>query len=557
MAIEQVIQTLMRYEETLAELGKLQFRAHLAVPLMNDQTQESALLKRNNRLRFQYQQLRQQRTQLLTQITGDVYVRAKSQRLKVINQETPANQAKTATPQTQSEQLQDLLVALQNEKLDESNAVVNQILAYLLQQAPLAFKNAFKPRVAPVTELMASRQFKLDLMMLNYLDVYFTEDELKRYVIFLIYRYTQQTVDGVIFYNARTVLPNAEAVGFSAVAYRFILNGQGQCFISYKGTEGSMENPQVPSFRQRFDTYVRENYQDWKYNIDAMLIGHPHNDEQLQLARRFTRYLVRRMAKIDPATKIYALGHSLGGHFVQTLQLLDRPFDAGYTLNAAPIQLKQIKHYRPDLFDEQTWRQLFELTKADTQSPAIAQEMRQLVGPFDEIQNDWFVKDLTRIYFGFPYTFYIGTARYLTTKNWDYPFIADITPYLDPTDLAFYSQFWGNLIHHLKRVENSNGSIMLAGLLTYGLQALRDAYNAIKTPEAKAIFNDFARYLCDAHIFNDSPVVVQAHFEKELSKPRTALEVLKGEWPFLSSVNNEMVETVIYCHTISGARYFK
>lgn len=563
MTVNQLLPLLHQYEQTLAALGKLQFRAHLAVPLMIDRDQSQALLRQNNRLMFQFQQLRLRRAKYLAQLLMlsnlDRTIWGKLQRLKAISQASTAQlqRIQPVNRQRKINRLKQLIVNLQNEKIEESTVLVNQILAAIYQRHPTRLQPHFINRPAPVTDLMTSRAFKLDLMELNYLDVYFTIDELKQYVAFLIFKYTGQNVAGVIYYDARTILPNAQACGFSAVAYRFMLNGQSMCFISYKGTEGTMEDPRIDQFRQRFDNYVRENYQDWKYNIDAMLIGNSDNDDQLQLARRFTRYLVRRMQKIDPATKIYGLGHSLGGHFVQTLQLLDRPFDAGFTLNAAPIQLKQIKHYRPDLFDAATWQQLFELTKQDAQKAPTAQLIRAKIGSFDEIQNEWFVKDLTRIYFGFPYTFYIGTAQYSQAKHWRYPFVADITTYLNQTDMALYSQFWHNLIHHLQRVEKHNGTIMMASLLTYGLLALREVYGVIKTPQAIAVFNDFACYLCDAKIFKGTPVAVQAHFEKELSRPRTALEVLKGEWPFLSSVNHEMVETVIYCHTISGAKYFK
>ena len=134
--------------------------------------------------------------------------------------------------------------------------------------------------------------------------------------------------------------------------------------------------------------------------------------------------------------------------------------------------------------------------------------------------------------------------------------MTDVAPYLRKDEIQAYSQFWGNLIRYLKRVETRNGSLMLASLMTYGLQTLREVYAAIKTEQAQQIFAAYARYLYDAHIFKDTPVQVQANFERELSRPRTALRVLQGEWPFLKSVNNEMVETVIFFHTIEGAQYF-
>lgn len=558
-----IISTLFRLAKVFDDMGKLLFKAHLDVPLTFDRAQSQALLRRNNRLEFSYQQLKTSKTKLLNQLLAtagaDPYLWAKLRRLQALDVASLA--AVQANPQFNRQRkinrLKQLIINLQNEKINESTVLTKQALAYLYHVAPDKVAATSKP--GPIlADPFDSRAFKMDMMALNYLDQYFNVQELQYYVKYLVFIHAHQAAEAVIHYDARTVLPNAEQTGFSAVAYYVTLNRQSYTYISYKGTEGTMDDPRIKSFTQRLDNYVRESYQDWKYNIDAMLIGNTENDEQLQLARRFTRYVVRRVRRINSATIIYGLGHSLGGHFVQTVQLLDEPFDGGYTLNAAPVQLKQIKHYRPDFLSASKWQQLFALTKHNnTQDPAVAMQVHAILGHnYATIENEWFIKDLTRIYFGFPYTFYIGTARYLNAKNWHYPFVTDVAPYLRKDEIQAYSQFWGNLIRYLKRVETRNGSLMLASLMTYGLQTLREVYAAIKTEQAQQIFAAYARYLYDAHIFKDTPVQVQANFERELSRPRTALRVLQGEWPFLKSVNNEMVETVIFFHTIEGAQYF-
>ncbi|MSD84534.1 hypothetical protein GKC32_08695 [Lactobacillus curvatus] len=557
-----IISTLFRLAKVFDDMGKLLFKAHLDVPLTFDSAQSQTLLRHNNRLAFRYRQLKISKTKLLNQLLatvgGDPYLWTKLKRLQALDTTSLAVSSKPQFKrQRKINRLKQLIIDLQNEKINESTVLTKQALAYLYHIAP--DKVAATSKSGPVlANPFVSRAFKMDMMALNYLDQYFNVQELQYYVQYLVFIHAHQAAEAVIHYDARTVLPNAKQTGFSAVAYYITINRQSYTYISYKGTEGTMDDPRIKSFTQRLDNYVRESYQDWKYNIDAMLIGNTENDEQLQLARRFTRYVVRRVRKINPATVIYGLGHSLGGHFVQTVQLLDEPFDGGYTLNAAPVQLKQIKHYRPDLLSASKWQQLFALTKHNnTQDPAVAMQVHAILGhEYATIENEWFIKDLTRIYFGFPYTFYIGTARYLNVKNWQYPFVVDVAPYLQKDEIRAYSQFWGNLIRYLKRVETKNGSLMLASLMTYGLQTLREVYAAIKTDQAQKIFAAYAHYLYDAHIFKDTPVQVQANFERELSRPRTALRVLQSEWPFLKSVNNEMVEAVIFFHTIEGAQYF-
>ena len=50
------------------DMGKLLFKAHLDVPLTFDRAQSQALLRRNNRLEFSYQQLKTSKIKLLNQL---------------------------------------------------------------------------------------------------------------------------------------------------------------------------------------------------------------------------------------------------------------------------------------------------------------------------------------------------------------------------------------------------------------------------------------------------------------------------------------------------------
>ena len=196
-----------------------------------------------------------------------------------------------------------------------------------------------------------------------------------------------------------------------------------------------------------------------------------------------------------------------------------------------PGSVKTNKHYRPDLYPSK-WQQLFALTKHNnTQDPAVAMQVHAILGHnYATIENEWFSKDLTRIYFGFPYTFYIGTARYLNAKNWHYPFVTDVAPYLRKDEIQAYSQFWGNLIRYLKRVETRNGSLMLASLMTYGLQTLREVYAAIKTEQVQQILRHM-RYLYDAQFLKTPPFRYRPILNGK-SRPRTAPVCYKANGHF-------------------------
>ncbi len=63
-----IISTLFRLAKVFDDMGKLLFKAHLDVPLTFDRAQSQALLRRNNRLEFSYQQLKTSKTKLLNQL---------------------------------------------------------------------------------------------------------------------------------------------------------------------------------------------------------------------------------------------------------------------------------------------------------------------------------------------------------------------------------------------------------------------------------------------------------------------------------------------------------
>ena len=149
----------------------------------------------------------------------------------------------------QINRLRQLILNLQGEKIETSIVLCDQVLAYLRNRKNRVYC-ALPAKCCAGGGAFLSRDFKMAMMMLNYMDIMFTPVELQRHIRLLVYRYTQESVDNVLIYDARTILPNAET-GFSAVAYYFTFKQQSMTFISYKGTEGTMDDPRIKSFRQR------------------------------------------------------------------------------------------------------------------------------------------------------------------------------------------------------------------------------------------------------------------------------------------------------------------
>ncbi|GKQ42707.1 hypothetical protein RD055328_06300 [Companilactobacillus sp. RD055328] len=558
--IEKIIDDLYQLEKILNDLDKLKFRAYTYMPLTFDESAVQELLVKNKRISFRYEQLKIKKTRLINKLLGysakadstNNYITYKLTRLKQLDDDSLKLNINNNNRNRKINNLKTILSNLINEHIAESLITVNQINAYLFDLDSNNFR-----QIDPI-DLYSSKDFKITVMELNYLSIYFSNDEIKTYMKYLIFKYSGHFASDIQFFDARTILPESTNSGFSAFAYAFKIDGNLQCYISFKGTEGSMEDPRIKSFTKRFDNYVNESFLDWAYNIDSMLLGNNENNKQLDLARNFTHIIIGHMNELDSNNTIYALGHSLGGHFVQTIQLLDTAFDFGYTLNSAPIQLKQVRYYKPNLFDEDTWNKLYSLTNYNAQDIETDLFIRNLMPKsFNEITNEWFRNDITRVYFGFPNTFYIGTSNYLNTTNWYYPFKSNITGYLKEEDIQIYTDFFGGLIAYLKHVKSKNGTRIMGRILLYTFQTLRMLYESIKTEKAKNVFKDFATYLYDSKIFKDTPTVVQDNFKRDLSKPMTTLRVFQGEWPFLSSLNTDMMDTVIYFHTIEGAKFFK
>ncbi|USG08628.1 hypothetical protein A4W83_08835 [Latilactobacillus sakei] len=184
METEQMIIYLTRLETVLDDLGKLLFKAHLKVPLTLDREQSQELLRQNNRFEFRYQQLRNQKKKLLKQLlkltSGDIYLRQKIGQLNELNQQSQA--ALVAAPeynrQRKINRLRQLILNLQGEKIETSIVLCDQVLAYLYETEKTAFIAHYRPNVAPVAVPFLSRDFKMAMMMLNYMDIMFTPVEL-------------------------------------------------------------------------------------------------------------------------------------------------------------------------------------------------------------------------------------------------------------------------------------------------------------------------------------------------------------------------------------------
>lgn len=369
---------------------------------------------------------------------------------------------------------------------------------------------------------------------------------------FLIYSLIHRMPDYVRSYDVRDIIPEAAECGFSSIAYEIVIDGVKECFVTFKGTEANSD-PTIKSRSKRFEKTVLENYNDWDYNVNSILIGSTKEDRQLVVARDFIRYLNSHIAS---KSLVYGLGHSLGGHFVQTLQLMDNSFDAGYTLNSAPINLKLIQNVKPELFSDNTWERLMELTD-DTDgtkfiTPALNDEIKKLLPrSYSEIINEYFGQDMMQVFYELPFTIWIGQKWDYNLSNWKYPFKNHPRAYLSSGEIHAYQKFFEELFAYLSSSDNSRQVVRNAlSFIGARTKILRSTIDEQKT--AKYFF-DYSNYLYQSGLFTDQPQMVSKKFiEQNNSLFRGSLR----EWPFLRSLNPDMLSLATYFHVIDGAKHF-
>jgi len=234
------------------------------------------------------------------------------------------------------------------------------------------------------------------------------------------------------------------------------------------------------------------------------------------------------------------------------LQLTNDCFQAGYTLNSAPINLKQVQLIDPELFDDATWNKLFELTNQKTVTNILNREIKHLLPrEYPEIINQSFEQDLTQVFYEIPYTIWVGQKWEYNLNTWKYPFKHHLASYLTESEIHSYQHFFAQLFNYLQ--DSTTGPQVMRNTLGFMRARVKILQDDIDKPETAEFFYDYSNYLYESGIFLDRPQEVTDDFSK--SQP-TMWKSSRREWPFLKSLNMDMLELSVYFHIISGVKYF-
>ncbi|GEO63412.1 DUF6792 domain-containing protein [Companilactobacillus nantensis] len=564
--MRELLNNLNRLNRVYDQLDLLNFRAHKNFPLTFNKEDSKKLLPQNKRLYFSYSYLNKEKTRLTNLVLNQVIdLRApqfdkdstihpqlidKALRLRNIDQTHQETNFELPTRNRKINKLKQLIAMIEDEQINPCRGYLNQIYVILLLNNLMPLEIRHEPYQAG--ELLHNADFRTKLLQFDYDRYLYQEFRPENYLKFLIYSLTNRLPTYIRSYDVRDINPEAAECGFSSIAYEIVIDGVKECYITFKGTEANVDQS-IKSRSKRFEKSILENYKDWDYNVNSILIGSTKEDRQLIVARDFIRYL---NSQIASQSLVYGIGHSLGGHFVQTLQLMDHCFDAGYTLNSAPINLKLVKNVKPDLFSPDTWEKLFNLTDDSDGTkfitPALNNEIKRLL-PYDysEIINECFEQDMTQVFYELPATIWIGQKWEYNLSNWKYPFKNHPRAYLSSGEIHAYQHFFEELFAYLSSSDNGRQVVRNSfSFINARTKNLRDTIGEQKT--AKYFF-DYSNYLYQSGVFADQPQMVSKKFiEQNNSLFRGSLR----EWPFLRSINFDMFSLATYFHVIDGAKHF-
>ena len=564
--MRELLNNLNRLNHIYDQLDLLDFRAHKSFPLTFNKEDSKELLPQNKRLYFSYAYLNKEKTRLTNLVLNQVIdLRAsqfandstvhpqlidKALKLKNLDQTHRETNFSLPTRNRKINKLKQLISMIEDEQINPCRGYLNQIYVILLLNDLLPLDIRKEPYQAG--ELLHNADFRTKLLQFDYDRYLYQEFRPENYLKFLIYSLVHRIPDYIRSYDAREILPEASECGFSSMAYEIVIDGVSECFVTFKGTETNVDN-KIKSRSKRFEKSVLENYKDWDYNVNSILIGSTKENRQLYVAQDFLRYLNSQVAS---KALVYGIGHSLGGHFVQTLQLLNDCFDAGYTLNSAPVNLKLVHNVKPELFTDNTWEKLFSLTD-DTDgtkfiTPELNSEIKKLLPhDYSEIINESFEQDMTQVFYELPFTIWIGQKWEYNLSNWKYPFKNHPRAYLSSGEIHAYQRFFEELFAYLSTSDNSRQ--VVKNSLSFINARTKILRNSIGDQKTAKYFFDYSNYLYQSGLFADQPQMISKKFiEQNNSLFRGSLR----EWPFLRSLNPDMFSLATYFHVIDGAKHF-
>lgn len=362
-------------------------------------------------------------------------------------------------------------------------------------------------------------------------------------VKYLVWYHTKVLPRHVQVISARDVLPQAGETGLAADALILTFTKTTEVFFVIKGTEFHRD-PTLARFK-RLNKALTEAYRDWRYNVEAILLGENTARSQINVTRDFITYV---RGQVSDDTAFYGVGHSLGGHLVQALQLIYRPFTKGYTLNSAPVQLRQIYKLAPELFPIETWDKLLMTTLNGGFYATDPAYLESILG-YDQypITNEGFAQDFIQVFYNMHFNVFVGRFNRVYKPELDYKFVPEIAQYLNSEEINFAAFTMGEFFKQTSDTDE-NQSLQL--------QILQFMRNWGKPPhlspaKRQQFTKDYNRYLIACGILKPTAPKTPTHLPRLMTK-----HLSSGKIATARRLQPELCELLVYFHVVSGAQFF-
>ncbi|ERL65640.1 DUF6792 domain-containing protein [Schleiferilactobacillus shenzhenensis] len=565
-ASEELADLAHRYERAFFDL-------QCGVPMADNPIQAPALLTRVDRIRETVTALEKEKTQLFADLTA--YFAAPPTDFPAVQHALLAAAVQKAQPNVSLPRQVLGQVTQMTARLpwrtdtDTPQEVITQLakaiglalptqlrsLAALLGSSTLSAASAdYTARSAayPVDTLIRDRAFVFMAIAAEYQSANYAALTPEQFWQWQLWRLRRVYGVPITVYNARAMVADAAETGLTADAVVFYPPAAPpEAYFLFRGTE-NVKRAEVPTHLTdtlahplaAMDASLIEGYRDWRYNVQAVLLGEDTELSQIDAARQFVT-AVRSQLPAD--TRAYGIGHSLGGHLVQSLQLIDRPFRAGYTLNPAPVQLKQIHQIAPDRFSPAVWAALQAATTRGIANTTDQRLLAQTVqDPALAITNEGFAQDITRLFYNLAGNVYVGTYHTAQRPGLQYPFITQVTDYLSPAELQFATATLGDFF---KKTASDQTTSLSWQIVNY----MRAWGETPHLPPSKGTkyAQDYVRYLEATGWLSEEPVISARALPRWLTSRLSA-----GRLRTFRRIRFDMLGLAVYFHIIDGAQFF-
>ncbi|MFT8411589.1 MAG: DUF6792 domain-containing protein [Schleiferilactobacillus perolens] len=560
----QMDQLALRYERAFFDL-------HTCVPLADNPVQADRMWQSIDQTREKLTALEKEKEQLLTDLTN--YFQQPPTDFSAAQHAVLATAVQNALPASSlPRQMIELVGARLNWRNGDSAPldVINQLakgiglslptqlraLAALLGSSTLAADPAyFQARSQPFESggLIHQRSFLFAAIDAQYKKANYNQLTPEAFWQWLLWATSGIYGIPVKVYSARALIPEAAATGLSADAVvLFPPQAAPEAYFLFKGTENVQHDDEPVHLATALahplaamDSNFVEAYRDWRYNVQAVLLGEDSSDSQIDMAQRFITQVA---AQLPDETRRFGIGHSLGGHLVQSLQLIYHSFTAGYTLNPAPVQLRQVQQIAPDRFTPAEWDQLFTATSRGianaTDEPLLA---RTLQDPALAMTNEGFAQDFTRLFYRLRFNVYVGTYYAVRRPQYQYPFITHIDDYLSPAEIQFAANTLGNFFK--KTASDQDNQSLSWQIVNY----MREWSETTHLPASKRLKyrRDYIRYLEATGWLSTEPQMSRRALPSWLTS-----RLSDSRLQMFRRIRFDMLELAVFFHIIDGIKFF-